>query len=381
MIIVHLITSIDKGGAETHLYSLIKKQIENKNKVYVVFLKGNGYWKNFLNKIGVKVFKLSFNNNYNPLNFIKVFFNLKKLILKINPDIVHAHLSTMELFGALIKFRLKKRFNFFITKHLDSFFLEASFGRKIFLRGIFIDKFIINQCDKVICISKQVKKYFKSEIPKKNKYRIIYYGFSNVDFKSNVNLESIFKKIRVKYKIHKKDFIITNIARHVRQKSLDVLLKAYSIYIRKAKNSKLIMVGNGTENNNLKSLAIKLKINHHICWINNYEKIKDIFLLSDVFILPSKYEGLGLVLLESMSAKTPIIASNSSAIPELIKNNYNGFLFKEGNYKDLADKIKLIENKDIRKKFSKNGFKFLNKNFDLNVMYDLTSKIYTSSRK
>jgi len=138
------------------------------------------------------------------------------------------------------------------------------------------------------------------------------------------------------------------------------------------------LVGNGIENSNLKKLANKLEINHSICWINNYEKIKDIFLLSDVFILPSKYEGLGLVLLEAMSSKTPIIASNSSAIPELIKNNYNGFLFKEGDYKDLAKKMKYIENKNLRKKFSRNSVKFLNNNFDIDKMNTLTSIVYNS---
>jgi glycosyltransferase involved in cell wall biosynthesis len=82
-----------------------------------------------------------------------------------------------------------------------------------------------------------------------------------------------------------------------------------------------------------------------------------------------------------MSAKTPIIASNSSAIPELIKNNYNGFLFKEADHRDLANKMKLIENEKIRKKFSNNGFKFLNKNFGLHKMNILTTKIYQSSEK
>lgn len=381
MKIIHFITSIDKGGAETHLYSLIKKQIKNQNIVFVVYLKGNGYWKKYLNKIGVKVFKFNFENKYNFFNLFKVYADLKNLILKINPDVVHAHLSTMEILGALLKFRLKKRFKFFITKHLDSFFLEASFGRKFFLRGIFIDKFIINQSNKVICISKQVRKYFITKIPKKNKYKIIYYGFSSSDFNSSPSLNLILKKLKLKYKIGKNDFIMSNIARHVKQKSLDVLLKAYSIYVKKTKDSKLILVGKGPETHNLKELSTKLKINKNICWVNNYENIKDIFLLSDVFILPSKYEGLGLVLLESMSAKTPIIASNSSAIPELIKNNYNGFLFKEGDHKDLANKMKLIENKKIRKKFAKNGFKFLNKNFNLNKMNILTNKIYQLSKK
>ena len=79
-----------------------------------------------------------------------------------------------------------------------------------------------------------------------------------------------------------------------------------------------------------------------------------------------------------MSSKTAIIASNTSAIPELIKNNFNGLLFSKGNYQELADKFKLIENSKIRKKFEKNGFNFLIKNFNLDKMNSLTTKIYHS---
>lgn len=121
-----------------------------------------------------------------------------------------------------------------------------------------------------------------------------------------------------------------------------------------------------------------MNLEKNIIWIKNYENIKDIFLLSDIFVLPSEYEGLGLVLLEAMSTKVPIIASNSSAIPELIKNNYNGFLFNKGNYKELALKLKQIENYKIKKKFIKNSYSFLKKNFNLNKMNLLTSNIYNS---
>ena len=138
------------------------------------------------------------------------------------------------------------------------------------------------------------------------------------------------------------------------------------------------MVGKGPETNNLKELSIRLNINQNICWINNYENIKDIFLLSDIFVLPSEYEGLGLVLLEAMSSKTPIIASKSSAIPEVIQNNYNGYLFQKNNSRNLAQKLFLIEDKNTQKKFKKNGTVFLKKKFNLNRMNKMTTKIYNS---
>ena len=86
MIIFHLISSIDKGGAETHLYSLIKKQVKEKKKIYVIYLKGNDYWKKYYNKIGVKVFKINFENNLNIFKFFFVLAKIKKIIIKYNPD-------------------------------------------------------------------------------------------------------------------------------------------------------------------------------------------------------------------------------------------------------------------------------------------------------
>ena len=379
MIVFHLITSLYKGGAETHLYSLIKKQVEKKLTIYVFYLRGNDYWKKHLNKLGVKVYKLNVNNNFNFIGLIKAFIFIKHKIIKIQPKVVHAHLSTMEIIAALLKYKLKKNFKLIITKHLDSFFLEASFGKRKILQGIFVDKFIIYNANKVICISNQVKKYFSKKIPFKNKYKTIYYGFSLKDFKNSKNIRKVLLKLKKKYNLKEEETKILNIARHVKQKTLDVLIKAFALYEKKYKNSKLILVGRGPETPKLKKLASNLKINKKLCWINKYENVKDLFLLSDVFVLSSEYEGLGLVLLEGMSSKTPLIASNTSAMPEVIKNNYNGYLFQKNNYKDLEKKLILIKDQSIQKKFKRNGIIFLKKNFNLDKMQSLTTKIYNSN--
>ena len=87
---------------------------------------------------------------------------------------------------------------------------------------------------------------------------------------------------------------------------------------------------------------------------------------------------MGLVLLEALSSKIPIIATDTSAIPEVIRNNYNGLLFKPGDYKNLAKKFKNIEKNKIKTKFIKNGYKFIRKKFDLKKMNKLTDQIYNS---
>ena len=183
-------------------------------------------------------------------------------------------------------------------------------------------------------------------------------------------------KFKKKYKIKKNDFIICNIARHVKQKSLGLLIKSFNIYNKENINSKLILIGNGPENKKLKNLAKDLKIFKKIIWIDSYENIKDIISLSNLFILSSKYEGLGLVLLEAMASKKPILATKISAIPEVVKNNYSGILVDHGYPQKISKKIKLFENKKLSMRYGNNGFKILNTKFNVNRMYIETNKVY-----
>tara|TARA_B110000003_G_C16636412_1_gene528606 strand:- start:249 stop:1382 length:1134 start_codon:yes stop_codon:yes gene_type:complete len=372
MKVFHLITSLDNGGAENHLASLVKEQIKNK-KIYIIYLRGNDYWKKKLKKKGIKIIKLKLNHLINFFNLITVIYKINNLINKHNPDIVHAHLSSMEIIGAIIKFFSKNKFKLIITKHLDSFFLEASKGQNSIIQGLFIDKFILYNCNKIICISQQIRKYFvkKINLPN-NKLKVIYYGLNFNDFKK--------KKKNNNLKINKKDlknfFVICCIARHVEQKSLDFLIKTFYEFKNLDIKSKLILVGSGPQTTKLKIMAKKLEVYEKIIWIEYAENVLEILKLSDVFVLPSKYEGFGLVLLEAMFAKKPIIATKVSAIPEVIQDNWNGLLIKHGDIKDFKRKLLKIKMSKINKKLIKNSQKTLKTKFNFNKMIIKTNKIY-----
>ena len=131
----------------------------------------------------------------------------------------------------------------------------------------------------------------------------------------------------------------------MKQKSLDYLIHSFSEYLKQNEKCNLILVGNGPETYKLKKLSRDLNIYNKIVWIKFSENIRDILDFADIFLLTSEYEGLGLVLLEAMASNIPIIATNTSAIPEVIINNYNGFLVKHLDKKDLIKKIKLIQKK------------------------------------
>ena len=92
------------------------------------------------------------------------------------------------------------------------------------------------------------------------------------------------------------------------------------------------------------------------------ERIIDLYTEADIFVLPSLWEGFGIVLLEAMAFNLPVIATTAGAIPELVKDGVNGLLVPPANSRALAEAIAaLIQNPGLRKKLGKNGRAIYNK--------------------
>jgi glycosyltransferase involved in cell wall biosynthesis len=151
---------------------------------------------------------------------------------------------------------------------------------------------------------------------------VVHYGYNN---------EFIFQKELVK---KNKDYVVGVIARLVPQKDHATLLAAFSQFLKIHPNSKLMLIGYGDLKNNLVDFSKKLGIFEKVLWIDKTKNSYDLLYQMDLFVLPSKYEGFGLVLLEAMQVNVPVIAANNSSIPEVLGKNYVG-LFESGNIDDL----------------------------------------------
>jgi glycosyltransferase involved in cell wall biosynthesis len=137
------------------------------------------------------------------------------------------------------------------------------------------------------------------------------------------------------------NYKIGTIGRLVPQKDYPTLLNAFSNVLKSVPNADLYVVGEGYLQKDLIELSKSLSINDKVHWLGKTEYIKEFLSKIDLFILPSKYEGFGLVLLEAMIAKKPIIAANNSAIPEVLGKTYEG-LFSTGDINALAQQIKTV---------------------------------------
>ncbi len=128
-----------------------------------------------------------------------------------------------------------------------------------------------------------------------------------------------------------------------RRKRADMLVKAMPRILRKVKDTTLILAGNSGRGMTayLSGLAEKLGVKDKVTITGRIDEsvIKSYLALADVFVLPSREEAGGLVVLEAMASGTPVIGSDSGGIAEYVRDGYNGLLFDHNSVDDLADKI------------------------------------------
>lgn len=156
---------------------------------------------------------------------------------------------------------------------------------------------------------------------------------------------------------------IIGVGRTSEQKQIDVLIKVWSKIAKKYPEWKLVTYGNG-DLSSLKELSVQLKISDQVSNNPATLNIEEEMVNSSIFALSSKYEGFGLVLLEAMACGLPLVSFACKCGPrDIITEGEDGFLIKEGDLDDFADKLSLlIENYELRHKMgvvaSKNVLRF-----------------------
>jgi phosphatidylinositol alpha 1,6-mannosyltransferase len=191
--------------------------------------------------------------------------------------------------------------------------------------------------------------------------------------------KSINSCIAGKYKIDKNKTILLSASRLDKEKKVGVLLNACS-FIKDKSEFQLLITGKGKDRKNLEAIALKNGITEKVIFTGVVPKseLKDLYRISDIFLTASMVELQGLSIMEAMASGLPIVASNSMAIPELVKDADNGFLFEPGNGADASEKIlKLINDKDLRQKMSLKSLENISTH-DINIILSKMEEIYRS---
>ena len=117
--------------------------------------------------------------------------------------------------------------------------------------------------------------------------------------------------------------------------------------------SKLLLVGDGPERPAAEELCRSLGIFENTRFVGKQQDMEDIYAIADLFLLPSEYESFGLSALEAMAAGTPVIATNTGGIPEVVTHGINGFLSEIGDVESMSRQaISLLSNPALLQQYS-----------------------------
>lgn len=160
-------------------------------------------------------------------------------------------------------------------------------------------------------------------------------------------------------------------------KRIDLLLFAHKQILFDFPETRLVLVGEGSEQDEWKSLTENLGISHTVIWAGFRTDMPRIMAALDIYVVPSVNEGLSLSILEAMAAGLPVIATDVGGASEVIIDNLSGLLVYPGSYQILAKAISdLLENPEKRERISRAGRDLVLNEYNIKRLTDDYCNLY-----
>lgn len=323
MKVVHIINSLESGGAEKLLLDTLPLYNEKRLTTDLIVLNGSDYpFMRALRSLGCcSIYSLGLNSAYNPYYIFKIIPFLKKY------DVAHVHLFPSQYWVVIAKFLSGSKIKLVYTEHSNS-------GRRLkssFFRGL--DPFIYRRFNKVIAISENVAEVVRRHTGLNKTVEIISNGIIIDTFKNSISTEKI-------------AFFSKNIA------SVRILIQVASFKDPKDQNTVirsliqlpqevcLVLVGEGILKQESIALAQKLGLSNRVLFLGMRMDVPELLKMADIVVLSSRYEGFSLAAVEGMASGKPVIASNVDSLTTTVKGA--GILFNEGDATQLANEIQKL---------------------------------------
>lgn len=316
------------GGAENHLFELARGQVEVGWKVTLLLLIRQGgplidLKIAELESYGIEVCCVpdsAAHRKFGACYFLTTgFLHLTNFLSQNKAAIIHLHLSYAAHVGRLAALFARCK-NVIETIHNDEpFFMNLSWRVRLWIFKLITRRYIM--------ISERVRKHYcVSAFLNPKHTKVVYYG---VTPRSQFGTK---EDLRSQLMLPHDPWIIGFVGRLTPQKNLLLLLDA----VKKCGNCELALIGIGFEEEKLRKRAKNLGIEHCVHFLGHRSDAAQYMPAFDIFCLPSLWEGLGLVLLEAMQAKVPIVASDAGAIKEILDSGEYGYIFPSGDLEALV---------------------------------------------
>ncbi|MDC1047573.1 glycosyltransferase [Alphaproteobacteria bacterium] len=352
MLIFHIITGLDGGGAEKTLLKLCKESNSLNIKHCVISLQINGVLLEEFKKNNIKVYNFNFKKN---LLDIYQLIKIISLIKKCRPSFIMTWLYHADFIGLIIKFFYNKSFKLIWNVRCS----EIKFNYYSIISK-YIFKFLIrfSHIPDAISFNSFNGKNFHFSKGYKNKNIHVISNFLDTNYWKHNERDR--KEIRHKLNISSSTFLVGNIGRYDPQKDHNTFINSAIKLIEDKTDIKFLIIGKDTN-----QINIKKEIRDYFIILDYKNNIKKYYSALDLLVLSSSYgEGFSNVILESMSMSVPCIASNVGDNKRIVSND--DYIFDKGDVSDLSKKI---YNLSILNHNFKNNLKKINRT-NIKINYD-----------
>jgi glycosyltransferase involved in cell wall biosynthesis len=366
--ILHVITSLARGGAQAHLLELMRGQKARGHEVELAYFKDPEMVPDFSPVAG-----FPFALDMEDLASAALLGRLWGLVSAVKPDILHTHLLKADAYGAVAG-RFGAARATVASKHNDESALQRPWVAR--LHGL-----LSRLDDRIIVCSDHVGRYMvETGRAPAQKIRLVYYG---IELDRPLALSELqLREVRRDLDLPPAGPFLLCVARLDPQKGHPYLIEAMRTVLRRFPDARLVLVGAAQQGSEeyvaaLREQAAAAELVGKVTFAGERQDVPRLMAAADVFVLASLWEGFGLVFAEAMAAGTPVVGTRVSAVPEVVQDGETGILVPPRDPRALAEAlIRLLDDSAERRRMGNNGYRRVRERFGAPRMVEQTLAVY-----
>lgn len=368
------------GGISSHVYDLSHHMAKMGHTVYVMTC-NDSTLKEFEEDEGVYVYRVC-PYNITTNNFIDWVFHLNMAALEhatqllndgLDIDIIHVHDWLMAFCGRALKHVYGKPL--IVTIHASEYGRNNGLHNDMQRYISNVEWWLTYEAWRVICCSNYMKDElrFVFQLPE-DKIRILPNG---VDIEQ-LSVDGDVSDFRLRYAAPDQS-IICFVGRLVREKGVDTLIEAAPAVLSRHPEVKFVIAGNGPYEDALRRMTWDRGLYEKVQFAGYVDKQtrNKLYKASDIAVFPSFYEPFGIVALEAMAARVPVVVSDVGGLSEIVVDGIDGYKVPPGNAGALADGIlSLLDNPSMASRMCQKAFYKVQEAYNWDMIASATIKVY-----
>lgn len=376
MRIAHLLYAKGIAGAEKYLLDLLPALNRLGVDARLLCICAPGDIKVFeaycreMNSKGVPTVLLTGKKN----TFLSLASKINSYLKTENISVLHSHLINSDILAVLVKSLYNSKIFLVSSKHGydENYLVKYSVNEKISADRnyyYYVTKFLLSRINRNLAVSKAISELYYNIGLAAEPYHYIHHGVAPIAASAR-NGDS-------KFRFSPQQLIM--VGRLEKMKGHQYLIDALPLVAKEFPGFKLLIIGEGTEKNNLVNHVNRLGLEANVNFLGFQADPYSYISNSEVIILPSLFEPFGLVYIESFALKVPVVAFDVQATNEIIVNNETGILVPKYDSAGLAEKIiHLLKSPAERLRITENAFSRYLEYYTIERMASDTSRWYKS---